>query len=109
MEVFYSGNAPELKLACKNLGIVHELSLPGVPQNNAMVERTNLDILEGTRSCLVCAGLNVSGLLRLRTFVFLIIPRAMVPTARYLRGVATTPVPMARVNPKFLGCLLDVK
>ena len=45
VEVFYSDNAPELKLACKNVGIVHELSLPGVPQNNAMVERTNLDIL----------------------------------------------------------------
>ena len=56
VEVFYSDNAPELKLACRNLGIVHELSLPGVPQNNAMVERTNLDILEGTRTCLVCAG-----------------------------------------------------
>ena len=53
VEVFYSDNAPELKLACNNLGIVHELSLPGVPQNNAMVERTNLDILEGTRTCLV--------------------------------------------------------
>ena len=57
VEVFYSDNAPELKLACKTLGIVHELSLPGVPQNNAMVERTNLDVLEGTRPCLVCAGL----------------------------------------------------
>ena len=57
MEVFYSDNALELKLACKILGIVHELSLPGVPQNNAVVERTNLDVLEGKRTCLVCAGL----------------------------------------------------
>ena len=56
VEIFYSDNAPELVLACKNLGIVHELSLPGVPQNNSIVERTNLDILEGTRTCLVCAG-----------------------------------------------------
>ena len=56
VEVFYSDNAPELKLACKNLGIVHELSLPGVPQNNALVERANLDILQGTCTCLVCAG-----------------------------------------------------
>ena len=53
---FFSDNAPELKLACKNLGIVHELSLPRVPQNNAMVERTNLDVLKGTCTCLVCAG-----------------------------------------------------
>ena len=57
VEVFYSDNAPELKLACNNLGIVHELSSPGVPQNNAVVERTNLDVLEGTRTCLVCSGL----------------------------------------------------
>ena len=57
MEVFYFDNAPELKLACKTRGIVHELSLAGVPQNNAMVERTNHDVLEGTRTCLVCVGL----------------------------------------------------
>ena len=57
VEVFCFDNAPGLKLACETLGIVHGLSLPGVPQNNAVVERTNLDILEGTRTCLVCAGL----------------------------------------------------
>ena len=56
MEVFYSDNAPELKLACKTLGIVHELSLLGVPQSNAVVERINLDVFEGVRTCLVCAG-----------------------------------------------------
>ena len=54
---FYSDNAPELELACTTLGIVQETSRAGVPQNNPMIERTNLDILEGTRTTLICAGL----------------------------------------------------
>ena len=53
---FYSDNAPELELACTKLGIVHEKSRAGVPQNNSIVERTNLDILEGTRTTLISAG-----------------------------------------------------
>ena len=54
---FYCDNSPELKLVCTTLGIVHETSRPGVPQNNSIIERTNLDILEGTRATLICAGL----------------------------------------------------
>ena len=53
---FYSDNAPELELACATLGIVHETSRAGAPQNNSVIERTNLDILEGTRTTLICAG-----------------------------------------------------
>ena len=53
---FYSDNAPELELACTKLGIVHEKSRAGVPQNNSIFERANLDILEGTRTTLVSAG-----------------------------------------------------
>ena len=53
---FYSGNAPELELACTILGIVHERSRAGAPQNNSIVERANLDILEGIRTTLICAG-----------------------------------------------------
>ena len=53
---FYSDNAPELELACTTLGIVHENSRAGVPQNNSVIERTNLDILEGTRATLISAG-----------------------------------------------------
>ena len=54
---FYSDNAPELELACTTLGIVHETSRAGVPQNNSIIERANLDILEGIRTTLICAGL----------------------------------------------------
>ena len=52
----YSDNAPELELACTTLGILQETSRAGVPQNNAVIERTNLDILEGTRTTLISAG-----------------------------------------------------
>ena len=53
---FYSDNAPELELACAALGIVHEKSRAGAPQNTSVIERTNLDILEGIRTTLICAG-----------------------------------------------------
>ena len=35
---------------------MHEKSRAGVPQINSVIERTNLDILEGTRTTLICAG-----------------------------------------------------
>ena len=53
---FYSDNAPELGRACTTLGTVHGKSRAGAPQNNSVIERTNLDILEGTRTTLICAG-----------------------------------------------------
>ena len=53
---FYSDSAPELGLSCTTLGIVHEKSRAGVPQNISIIERTNLDILEGIRTTLICAG-----------------------------------------------------
>ena len=37
--------------------ILHEGSQPGVPQTNAVIERTNQDIVCGARSCLDAAGL----------------------------------------------------
>ena len=53
---FYFDNAPELELACATLGIVHKKSRAGVPKSSYVIERTNLDILEGTRTTLICAG-----------------------------------------------------
>eukprot|EP00972_Heterocapsa_arctica_P060933 8987532-Heterocapsa_arctica.AAC.1 len=36
------------------MGILHEPSRPGVPQSNAVIERS--DILEGTRTSMIHAG-----------------------------------------------------
>eukprot|EP00972_Heterocapsa_arctica_P024860 3666629-Heterocapsa_arctica.AAC.1 len=38
------------------MGILRESSRPGVPQSNAKIERTNLDILEGTRTSMIHPG-----------------------------------------------------
>jgi hypothetical protein len=56
IKLFCSDNAPELIRVCKTLQILQEHSTPGRPQNNAIIERTNLDILEGTRTTLISAG-----------------------------------------------------
>ena len=52
----YSDKAPEIVSACKSIGIIHERSQPGMPQNSSVIERTNLDILDGARTALICAG-----------------------------------------------------
>eukprot|EP00972_Heterocapsa_arctica_P047654 7028038-Heterocapsa_arctica.AAC.1 len=44
----YSDSSGEIIQACSDFGILHEPSRPVVPQSNALIERTNLDILEGT-------------------------------------------------------------
>eukprot|EP00972_Heterocapsa_arctica_P094782 13978310-Heterocapsa_arctica.AAC.1 len=51
----YSDSSGEIIQACSDLGILHGPSRPGVPQSNAMIERTN-DILETTRTSLIQAG-----------------------------------------------------
>ena len=53
----YSDNSGELKKACKIAKIQHDGGQPGVPQTNAIIERTNLDIVHGARCCLDPAGL----------------------------------------------------
>ena len=53
----YTDNSGELKKACRMMRVNREPSQPGVPQSNAKIERTNLDVLEGTRTALVQAGL----------------------------------------------------
>ena len=37
--------------------VISRTCMPGVPQNNAVVERANRDVLEGIRTILVRAGL----------------------------------------------------
>ncbi len=44
-------------MACKKEHILWEHSQPGVPQTNALIERANQDILQGTRTLLLQAGL----------------------------------------------------
>eukprot|EP00972_Heterocapsa_arctica_P012630 1856788-Heterocapsa_arctica.AAC.1 len=50
IHTMYSDSSGEIIKACKKLGIFRESRRPGVPQSNAQIERTNLDILEGTRT-----------------------------------------------------------
>eukprot|EP00972_Heterocapsa_arctica_P046209 6816662-Heterocapsa_arctica.AAC.1 len=56
IKTMYSDNSGEIIKACKKLRILREASRPSVPQNNAKIERTNLDILEGTRTSMIHAG-----------------------------------------------------
>ena len=53
----YTDGSPELEAALEELSVLHEQSRPGKPQNNSKIERTNLDVLEGTRCALIQAGL----------------------------------------------------
>ena len=53
----YTDNSPELANAIKHLGWTHGTNTPGVSQTNSMVERQVQDILFGSRTLLVQAGL----------------------------------------------------
>ena len=53
----YSDNSGEIRIACKAIGILHDKSQPGIPQNNAVIERTNQQILTKTIVALLEAGL----------------------------------------------------
>ena len=57
--VMYSDNANEIKNASERLKISPHTSQPGMPQNNAVAERTNQDMLAGTRTNLEQAGVPV--------------------------------------------------
>ena len=54
---YYSDNSGELRQAIKDMGVPREGSVPGVPKTNGVIERTNRDILDGTRATLINAGL----------------------------------------------------
>eukprot|EP00972_Heterocapsa_arctica_P089954 13270973-Heterocapsa_arctica.AAC.1 len=56
IQTMYSDSSGKIIKACKKLGILRESSRPRVPQSNAKVERTNLDIFEGTRTSMIHAG-----------------------------------------------------
>ena len=53
----YSDNSGELIKATKAVKVNHESSQPGVPVSNAIAERNNQDILNGTKAALETAGL----------------------------------------------------
>ena len=53
----YSDNAREIISAAKDLAEQHETSFVGLPQNNAIAERTNQVIIGGTCALLVQSGL----------------------------------------------------
>lgn len=53
----YSDNHPSLRAECRELGIAWEGSQLGIHQSNAIIERFNADVLAGTRTLLVQAGL----------------------------------------------------
>ena len=57
MERFYSDNADELVSAARYLNVAHEASQQGVPQTNGIIERDVQDMLTGTRTLLVAAGM----------------------------------------------------
>ena len=57
IERFYSDRSGEIERALRDPHIVSDTSQPGVPQNNAVAERLVQDILEGTRTALLRAGL----------------------------------------------------
>ena len=57
IERFYSGRSGEIERALRDLHIVSDTSQPGVPQNNAVAERLVQDMIEGTRTALLRAGL----------------------------------------------------
>eukprot|EP00972_Heterocapsa_arctica_P086783 12792878-Heterocapsa_arctica.AAC.1 len=52
----YSDNSGEIIKASKKLRILREPSQPGVPESNAKIERTNLDVLEGMRTSMIHAS-----------------------------------------------------
>ncbi|MFM7982024.1 MAG: hypothetical protein ACKPKO_22165, partial [Candidatus Fonsibacter sp.] len=54
---FYSDRSGEIERALRDLHITSDTSQPGVPQNNAVAERLVQDVLEGTRTALLRAGL----------------------------------------------------
>ena len=56
----YSDNSGEIGKALITCGILSQTSMPGEPRNNAVIERTNGDILEGARANLIRAGLPVA-------------------------------------------------
>ena len=58
INMLYTGNAQELYKAAKDLVISHDTSTPHVSTTNAIAERNNRSIEEGTRTLLLQSGLH---------------------------------------------------
>ncbi len=55
--MLYTDKAPQFAEVCRLDRIVPETSQPGVPQTNGIIERTNQDIVVGSRALLAQAGM----------------------------------------------------
>ena len=53
----YSDGSGEIDSALRELHITLDKSQPGVPQNNAVVERSVQDVQQGARTSMVCVAL----------------------------------------------------
>ena len=56
-KMLYSDRSGEINVACRSLKIYPFRSQPGMPQNNALIEPANQDVMDG-----VCTNLNQAGL-----------------------------------------------
>ena len=57
IKMVYSDGSKELKSCCKKHRLRHEVSDPGIPQDNGLAESMVRVVVEGTRSALSRAGL----------------------------------------------------
>jgi len=57
VKLLYTDGAKELRAACRQLSITHEVSTPGQSQNNGVIERTSQEAEVGVAACLLQAGL----------------------------------------------------
>ena len=58
-EYVWTDGAKELALVCRELKAAHDTTVPGNKRQNAVAERTNWIIQDGTRALLMTAGLPV--------------------------------------------------
>ena len=56
IELLYADNSREITEAANGLGVALDTAQPGVPQTNAIAERTNGDVLAMTRTAMVAGG-----------------------------------------------------
>jgi hypothetical protein len=56
VKLCYTDGSGELEFACKRLGISHDVSDPGIPATNAIIERAIGIIKQGARTTLIRAG-----------------------------------------------------
>ena len=57
IQQIHSDNAPEFIKATRIVSVAHELSTPGVPQTNGIIERVNQLVIGGTVTSLIAAGI----------------------------------------------------